>query len=533
MSAPKPFPYEQIERRRLLEAVATCILTPVAGLLGACGGSDESPLAAPETVPPPASDDGTSAPTRPDASNASPNRSITINLANRLPDLALAFSQPVSHKGSLPQTLTNTLPSAGQAAVIATNNNGDCTGSFRLANGEAWFDASYTHPYGPGDTTVSMKAAPGYLTGANATTFPGHHSMAHINLYQGVRNAGDAWVVPLGLLDSAPWNNSQDFVNSLFAPNVRNTAPIHAAYGNTDAATGLAPLADFTGGQLSGFTARWQAHWLEAVSDYALPLADAKLLDLLKSYVDSAASSGPLTMWVPQLRYLPDTTPAAYELQGYRRFPFRSDTNAWATESVGAFLTLLAAGAHFVAICANHDMPDDTTTVQAFDHFLSNSGLSTKYDIGNSHYTLVLNTTGHYYLGIDGNFAPENCGLLLALLNGRTVNNTLLNQGDYNSFIQLEGWQAGSSRHNADYVIHEQTLWNISTFGASVYSEKRATSVFLAPAGWVPQIYQTTRMMPYLGAYAVSTSEPQSWLRHDLVSIPADAPPLPARYVLN
>ena len=111
------------------------------------------------------------------------------------------------------------------------------------------------------------------------------------------------------------------------------------------------------------------------------------------------------------------------------------------------------------------------------------------------------------------------------------MNNLLAGAGTYNTFIQLEGWQAGGSRHNADYATYQQTLWNISTYGASAYSEKRATSIFLAPAGWTPQVYQTTRMMPYVGAYAQSNGSPQGWLNPSLVTIPADAPALPSRYV--
>ena len=56
-----------------------------------------------------------------------------------------------------------------------------------------------------------------------------------------------------------------------------------------------------------------------------------------------------------------------------------------------------------------------------------------------------------------------------------------------------------------------------------------------APGGqqWTPQVYQTTRMMPYVGAYATGSypnGKPQGWLNTDVVTIPSTAPTLPAAY---
>jgi hypothetical protein len=235
-------------------------------------------------------------------------------------------------------------------------------------------------------------------------------------------------------------------------------------------------------------------------------------------------------MWVPQIAWQAGSDPAVFSLTGYRAFPFVDAQGNWNAATLSAFLTLLAAGSHLVAISATSDLPAGVT-MQAFDSFMGASGLATSTDIGNSHYASVVNTTGRYYLSVGNDFAPANCGLILSFLYGRTVNNLLAGAGTYNTFIQLEGWQAGGSRHNADYATYQQTLWNISTYGASAYSEKRATSIFLAPAGWTPQVYQTTRMMPYVGAYAQSNGTPQGWLNTSLVTIPADAPPLPSRYV--
>ena len=333
------------------------------------------------------------------------------------------------------------------------------------------------------------------------------------------------------MLETPNWNNAQDFVNSLFAKGVRSAGAIQAAIGSSDLRSGLAPIADFTGGQMPGFCRLWARHWL-GQDIGTLPPTDAKLLDLLRQYIETASSAGALKLWVPQLQHLGPSSPAAYTLTSYKPYTFHTTDGQWDTDTVAAFLALLAGGAHFVAICAKADLPDGVSA-QPFDRFLTNSGVPIRYDIGSSHYAAVVNTTGHYYLDISGNFAPENCGMLLALLNGRTVNNATLGTGYYNSFIQLEGWQAGAARHNADYDLHTRTLWNISTFGASTYSEKRGTTVFLAPLGWTPQVYQTTCMMPYLGAYATAEQQPQAWLRRDLVRVAQDAPALPSRYIAS
>lgn len=453
------------------------------------------------------------------------SRSMTIKLTNRVPDSDLAFCNPAADSGPRP-TADQAKVSTGQTMTVsAVNRSGGCDGSFSLNDGPAYFGISYHHPSGPGSTTVDVTTASGYLAGANATTFPGHDSLARLNLYKGVAaNAG--WTVPLGLLADPVVNNCQDFVNSLFAPGLRGASTIAAAYGDPGPDGYVAP-ADFTGGQMAGFVGLWQQHWLGGQSP-ACPATDAALLDMLSGYVEKASNVGPLVLWVPQIGYVPDSSPSVYRLTGYRRYDFKV-AGAWNADTVGTFLGLLAGGAHFVAVSADADRPDGVT-MQGFDQFFKASGLPTSHDIGNSHYASLTNVTGTYYLDIGADFAPENCGLILAFLAGQTVNDSLAPSGAYNTFIQLEGWQAGHSRHNFDYDTYKKTLWNISTFGACPYSEKRATTVFLAPDGWTPQVYQITRMMPYVGAYANRNGTPQDWLNTSLVEIPADAPALPDRY---
>ncbi|MET4575773.1 hypothetical protein [Ottowia thiooxydans] len=527
MVVPAPQPTPAYRRRQFLGSAVAFSWVPASALLAGCGGQGEDSTSAPQEPVPY---------TPPTTGHTSYNRSITIELTNAVPGVSLELGDAHAESGSPPQvepagSATAIAPYA-KRSVISRNNNGSCTGSFNLNDGgQTLFAVKYSHPYGPGSTTVTVHPAAGYLAGANAKTFPGHYSQARINLYRGVKTSSGAWVVPLGLLEDPSQNNSQDFVNSLYEQGVRDASVVHAAYGDSDATTGLAPIADFTGGQVPRMAELWLSDWMSAPSaeNSPLPSDDAKILRLLKQYTATAANNGPLVLWIPQLRYRPGTEPAAYELLDYRAFPLMHNGD-WVRESVSAFLLMLASGAHLVAICAQRDLPAGVT-LQAFDKVLNDSGLPARDHPGNSHYAGLVNTTGRYYLHSNADFAAEECGLLLALVTGRTVNSTLIGPGAYNCFIQLEGWQAISSRHNADFSSHEKTLWNVSTFGASVHSEKRGTSAFLAPAGWTPRPYQTTCMMPYLGAYGTSATRAQSWLRADLISVPADAPALPLQFI--
>ena len=58
----------------------------------------------------------------------------------------------------------------------------------------------------------------------------------------------------------------------------------------------------------------------------------------------------------------------------------------------------------------------------------------------------------------------------------------------------------GGARHNADYQANESLYWNFSTYGASVYSEKRSTPIFLANANFNLAINPATGMPTYTGA---------------------------------
>lgn len=458
-------------------------------------------------------------------------RSISIWVINAVTDTTLAFGSPTASDGPLPVATPGVAGYGSGMTVEARNNSGGCTGSFGISGGRAAFTVSYDHPLSARATAVTASTATGYVWATDAATYSGHDTKARINLYQGVAaNGFGGYAVPLRLLDAAtPVNNCQDFANSMFGPNMRNTAVVEAAYGNPTTAGYVAP-ADFTGSQMAGSVELWTSQWIGG-AESRCPEQDAAVLAFLADYVRTASPAGALTLWLPRIAYKPGTSPLVFSLSGYDAYPFLSADGEWNSATVAAFLTLLAAGAHFVTISANNDLPPGVT-MRALDQAFAAAGLPSSHDPGNSHYASVTNVTGTYYLDVSSDFAPVNCGLLLALLFGRTVNSLTPVPGSYNTFMQLEGWPSMTSRHSTDYDTYKATLWNISTYGACPYSEKRGTTAFLAPPGWLPTVYRTTRMMPYVGAYATNPDDPQPqpWLNTSLVDIPDSAPALPARY---
>jgi hypothetical protein len=101
-----------------------------------------------------------------------------------------------------------------------------------------------------------------------------------------------------------------------------------------------------------------------------------------------------------------------------------------------------------------------------------------------------------------------------------------------NSFFQMEGWRpgknmfgmrkqeyrslalAGGYRHGADFNTHGKTIWNISTYGASPFSEKRGGQVILAPAAWFDKPH--LRTYRGFGGYGAS----HDWFKPDLIETP-------------
>ena len=364
-----------------------------------------------------------------------------------------------------------------------------------------------------------------------------------------------------------------NFTDAMFDPAVRGAGQITALI---DAVTttitdqlsdsGVPPVfyADFTGGQIPVIVEMWAKYWMTGTAG-TCPAADATLIDFIKGFI---ATPTPPDLWLPLMTVHDAGPPAVFNLKGYHKLGFyKSNSENWSGSTVSAFLTLLATGGHMVAVCADSDLADIVSgQAPDFYHDFATSNLTRGDELGSSHYVSphAINPAGWYFLDIDGETMPTTVtpvskgaaiapGLINAFMTSATVTlgHTAVDQGKYNAFFQLEGWQqqgaTGGTRHMADYATYNQVMWNISTFGASPYSEKRGTAAFLAPHGWQPGVMQVTQMMPYVGAYAVETTttdrrtgtvtqegpSPQPWLNTGLVRVASDAPPLDSRYLIE
>jgi len=417
------------------------------------------------------------------------------------------------------------------------------SGSFNLfGDAGSTFSISFS-AQDEGNVTVALQSgtSTGNVAGVSQTSYPLTGPVhTKMNVYTGQlagTTAQPAHVVPLATWCYDQQGNCQDFVNSMFWPNVRQAAIVQNAFDQGAAVPYRA--ADFTGGQLDGVTEALREALLDNVKE-----DDSQIMRFLAGYLAPDNEQPPLTMWVPTFSYVKQNSSGlpVYQLTGYKSYVPATDTND--QFAVGpdwdVFVGLLVGGAHFVAISAYADFDNQNVSRDGARSLLDsfrNSGLSQERDPANSHYcsSWRVNTTGYYYLDIDVDWAEPGSQLLLALLFGSTVNTWHFSSptaNQYNTFMQLEGWQTskyGSPRHKADFDAHKESLWNFSTFGALPYSEKRALTVFLAPPQWQPSIYQTTLMMPYVGAYA-SGGKPQSWLNTSAVQVPAGTAALPKQY---
>lgn len=345
----------------------------------------------------------------------------------------------------------------------------------------------------------------------------------------------------------ASWNGSPGtipaFINNLFSTSVRSPAGVQSAvnsgaltYSFTDDAT--------RGLILNAWLAAWQNANSNPCDPAALarcPATDQTLISILSGYIKA---NTPI-MSVPTLTYASpqpaNTKYAVYSNSGYVGQPFMNgsswnygEVSSSGQPSGGAvanFLFLLFHGAHFVLINNYRDLKIPVGPPQFWSSFGRSAQVSG--DLFNSHYA-GLNFSGFYYLNITDDELPANNPLLLAFLAGLTnpaqveyilsgltppstepvtlpPKNVLLDDARNrralsNTFIQLEGWQNhapyfwDNHRHGADYDAHDATKWNISTFGASAYSEKRSTPIFLAQSTFSTAIDATTHMPLYDGA---------------------------------
>lgn len=196
------------------------------------------------------------------------------------------------------------------------------------------------------------------------------------------------------------------------------------------------------------------------------------------------------------------------------------------------FFKLFMSGAHFVVVHSSTDITGDPVP-SFFDTFNTEFESAIRAAVGHSHYVATLwgkplpvtaLWTASVYPGfITQEQAPAtaDCPFVPSLLVGSTAHSG----STPNTFFQLEGWPTlgtftVGARHGKDFISHNATKWNISTYGGCVYSEKRGLAIFLAPrnrANWAAPAPRAGAIMPsYVGAGA---SKPQAWLDAELVCI--------------
>jgi len=314
----------------------------------------------------------------------------------------------------------------------------------------------------------------------------------------------------------------------------------------------------------------WRTIWMNQVCNIAnnvqngvpatTQATDIALFERIAAYVQAYS----IALYIPSITYVgPDAglnTPPVYEIAGYERAdlfltpqemaqPNGNTANAKVL-NILAFMELFATGAHFVAINSSVDIPDrtppafldmfqnhgalhtNTSTTYMHSHYsgakgLSNIGAGYAYPntVGGSSQETYAGWQTDGFLGsifgtvsgavsdiINADIAPVPCPFVCSLLAGNTSRRAP------NTFFQLEGWPGilsrgfgATGRHGQDFAVHQATKWNISTYGASPFSEKRGTTVFLAPNNWQPQ-QRVTTWTSYCGSQTL-----QGWYDTNLI----------------
>lgn len=267
--------------------------------------------------------------------------------------------------------------------------------------------------------------------------------------------------------------------------------------------------------------------------------SDARFIKVVRDYCTGGV---PFSLWVPRMRCIdvPEKGPARYCLEGYQEHPFGS------AATLDVFFELLLAGAHFVVIHSAKDLGSIRPPLNPMpgDFYASlTSSLKCRKAAGHSHYAAVVSGASPWGKAMVYPSLAQNddetlkleqgqpAPYLAAILIDRTAHNY------HNTFFQLEGWPAfggtstavaqvpswstrqqlkfsGGYRHGGDFKTHGDTNWNIATYGACAYSEKRGGTVFIAPNAWKPEPQPQTIMAPYVGA-----ESKQRWLKQNLISV--------------
>jgi hypothetical protein len=343
-------------------------------------------------------------------------------------------------------------------------------------------------------------------------------------------------LVPLAIdpHDSDKFWNIPDFMNSLFFEDVRDPSVI------TDAIAAGSTRTLFVDDNSAALILRsWLAAWQHSQNDpydsheYArCPKTDRKLIAFLAGYI----KDHDLRMVKPKLTATDDYEPGdhgarlrVYYNAGYESLHFLSggewnygevhsndplqiSKGSYAEDTVVNFLFRMMCGTHFVVPSTKGDQKDGNGFT-SFQTAFSNASLTERRTLTSHYAGLVANTSCLNYLDIEKDEEPSSNPLIAAFVLGPTTD-----LGGGNTFFQLEGWpiRGGnplSGRHKQDFDTYKATLWNISTFGACAFSEKRSTPIFLARSKFDTTIHSDTQMPHYDGA-----GSKQGWMHTNLLT---------------
>lgn len=153
-----------------------------------------------------------------------------------------------------------------------------------------------------------------------------------------------------------------------------------------------------------------------------------------------------------------------YIIAGWNKFKLDITNDA----ALRKFIKLFLAGAHFVVVGPNKLVLE----IKSLPHAAKN--------FKHSHYKETPNAL--VYPAITWKTRSPT-PIISALL----IDQVKLLDTTIGTFFQLEGWPVHRKSdtlndtvlHGKDFLLHARTLWNISTYGMSPYSEKRGTTVFI------------------------------------------------------
>jgi hypothetical protein len=206
-----------------------------------------------------------------------------------------------------------------------------------------------------------------------------------------------------------------------------------------------------------------------------LDIRDRNIIDIFKKDLNS------YYMHIPKIIYekpysskfktYEDT--AIYKITGFNTIKL--------SDNVEKFVALFLAGAHFVILGENPLLADVAklpASIKAYKH---------------SHYQQT--DQALVYPDITWNTKTPSPIIAALLLDEIKIEDKIIG-----TFFQLEGWPVHEKSdmlndtyyHGIDFIRHFKTLWNISTYGMSPYSEKRGTSIFLTKTAEPPDLKEIT-----------------------------------------